>query len=677
MATRNWLNPGTNGDWNDENNWSPSGVPGPGDDVVLGSSGSSYTVTLSTAASVTSVTVQDSATLILTNGNSLSTSSGIILDTNSYLGGAGTVTANGGISGTGTLEAGTSTTGGILDVFGTISSGVVLAIGAAAATTLKIEGIATSATPISINNSNQTLEIGSAGDLTINAYQAINNGHIVLDGGTLNDLNGLFLDGSSTLFGHGVVLTGTGNTFGGTGLFVTYTPTITASGGVLDLVGTTIVATGGPHNVFIDTAPGSTLKIDGTAKMDSISINDVNQTLEIGSSGALTLFGDESITNGQIKLDGGTLGFDSSFPFSLTVGSGATLSGFGAITGFTQGTGTIIASGGTLEFKSEVDVVSASAFHIAAGSTLKFDAAVGTSTYQPTITFDDATGTLDLSGLNNETHNFYGQVSGFQAGDQIKIASGGIGPESYTASFDGTCTTLTFVDGDVTVDGIVKLVGDYTGAHFVINDNGVIDTITTDAICFMAGTLIRTPEGMVAVETLKRGDLVVTSDGHVKPVSWLGLQAICSRFADPLRVWPIRIKAGALGESVPSRDLLLSPDHAILVDGALIQAGALVNSTSILRETNVPDRFTYYHVELEDHSLILAENTPAETFVDNVDRLNFDNWAEHQALYPNGKAIEELPYPRAKSQRQVPVAIRVKLGERAQAIGVAFGVAAA
>jgi len=170
---------------------------------------------------------------------------------------------------------------------------------------------------------------------------------------------------------------------------------------------------------------------------------------------------------------------------------------------------------------------------------------------------------------------------------------------------------------------------------------------------------------------------VVTADGRSLPVSWLGRQTISTVFADPLRVLPIRIRASALGENVPSRDLLLSPDHAILVDGALIQAGALVNGTSIVRETNVPETFTYYHVEVDDHSLILAENTAAETFVDNVDRLAIDNWAEHQALYPDGKVIEELSYPRAKAHRQVPVEIRVRLAGRAQAIGAAIASSAA
>ncbi|MGO8737325.1 Hint domain-containing protein [Rhodoblastus sp.] len=187
--------------------------------------------------------------------------------------------------------------------------------------------------------------------------------------------------------------------------------------------------------------------------------------------------------------------------------------------------------------------------------------------------------------------------------------------------------------------------------------------------CFYPGTMIRTPEGEVAVETLNPGDLVLTADGAAKPVNWLGRQTVSTVFADPTRILPIRVKAGALADNVPARDLLVSPDHALLVDGVLIHAGALVNGASIVRETKVPRVFTYYHIELDDHSLILAENAPAETFVDNVDRLGFDNWAEFEALYPQGKAVEELPYPRAKAHRQVPVYIRVALADRAQAIG--------
>jgi hypothetical protein len=59
---------------------------------------------------------------------------------------------------------------------------------------------------------------------------------------------------------------------------------------------------------------------------------------------------------------------------------------------------------------------------------------------------------------------------------------------------------------------------------------------------------------------------------------------------------------------------------------------------------------------------------PAETFIDNVDRLAFDNWSQHEALYPEGKPIAEMPYPRAKAYRQGPWALRERLAERAVAL---------
>jgi len=88
-----------------------------------------------------------------------------------------------------------------------------------------------------------------------------------------------------------------------------------------------------------------------------------------------------------------------------------------------------------------------------------------------------------------------------------------------------------------------------------------------------------------------------------------------------------------------------------------------------VRETKVPERFTYYHVELADHSLTLAENTPAETFIDNIDRMAFDNWDEHDALPDAGDMqLVEMGYARAKACRQVPRATRDRLARRAAAL---------
>jgi len=196
------------------------------------------------------------------------------------------------------------------------------------------------------------------------------------------------------------------------------------------------------------------------------------------------------------------------------------------------------------------------------------------------------------------------------------------------------------------------------------SENVYLNTEQNDFICFMAGTRIATPGGVKNVECLAIGDSVLTADGKVAPVRWVGRQTVSTLFADPKRVMPIRICAGALGERLPERDLLVSPSHALLVDGVLVQAGALVNGSTIVRETNVPQTFVYYHVELENHSLIVAEGLPAETFLDNVERMAFDNWDEHLKLYPKQESIPEMSYPRASSARQLPASIVAKLSAR-------------
>ncbi len=203
-------------------------------------------------------------------------------------------------------------------------------------------------------------------------------------------------------------------------------------------------------------------------------------------------------------------------------------------------------------------------------------------------------------------------------------------------------------------------------AGLTLHFDKVNASLGTNAVtfCFMAGTKIATSAGEVDVETLKAGDQILTADGATTTVVWLGRQTISMVFADAARVKPVRIKAGALADGVPARDLLLSPDHALLVDGILAQAGALVNGVSITQDGRVPANFVYYHVEAANHALILAENTPAETFIDNVERMAFDNWEEH----PGGSIMVEMDLPRAKSARQIPTAIRTRLLARAEAL---------
>jgi hypothetical protein len=89
-------------------------------------------------------------------------------------------------------------------------------------------------------------------------------------------------------------------------------------------------------------------------------------------------------------------------------------------------------------------------------------------------------------------------------------------------------------------------------------------------------------------------------------------------------VAPIRIRAGALAENTPHRDLLVSPDHCLFLAGRLVPARLLVNGTTIRPETRLAE-VTYFHVELEDHDVLLAEGAPAESWLDTGNRAWFEN----------------------------------------------------
>ncbi|GGC68234.1 Hint domain-containing protein [Chelatococcus reniformis] len=198
-------------------------------------------------------------------------------------------------------------------------------------------------------------------------------------------------------------------------------------------------------------------------------------------------------------------------------------------------------------------------------------------------------------------------------------------------------------------------------------------------VCFLAGTLVSTPGGAVAIEDLAIGDPIMTSDGRVGSVKWVGRQTLIPAFGLAEERRPVSIAAGALAAELPARELRLTSDHALLLDGVLVQAGALVNGTTIRRMTlaELGERLVVYHVELDDHALILAEGTPAETFVDNVTRRRFDNYAEYEALFGACEAgLPEMELPRVKSARQLPRAVRERLAERAGALGIEPAVAA-
>lgn len=188
------------------------------------------------------------------------------------------------------------------------------------------------------------------------------------------------------------------------------------------------------------------------------------------------------------------------------------------------------------------------------------------------------------------------------------------------------------------------------------------DVPATIAVCFAEGTVIATRDGDCAVQDLAIGDPVMTQDGISVPVKWIGRQTISNLFGPAERLMPVRVWVGALGDGLPVRDLTLTADHALLVDGLLVNAGALVNGSSIdhVPLSELGDSYTVYHIETENHDVILAEGIPAETYIDYAARRAFDNYAEYQALYGEDRMIREMPCPRISTARMLPPALRMR-----------------
>lgn len=155
-------------------------------------------------------------------------------------------------------------------------------------------------------------------------------------------------------------------------------------------------------------------------------------------------------------------------------------------------------------------------------------------------------------------------------------------------------------------------------------------TISGEVVtCFTADTMIATEQGQVAVQDLRVGDLVLTihQGAALRPIAWIGHTRI-DLVAHPARAKaaPILIRAGALADGVPHRDLRVSPEHAMFIDGILVPAHLLVNGSTIVQEmwrTEV----TYWHVELEGHGLLVSEGAVSESYFDDGNRQSFDNHA--------------------------------------------------
>ena len=184
---------------------------------------------------------------------------------------------------------------------------------------------------------------------------------------------------------------------------------------------------------------------------------------------------------------------------------------------------------------------------------------------------------------------------------------------------------------------------------------------TLPVVCFARGTLIKTENGVVPVEDLVEGMLILTQDHGLQPVRWIGSRKIS---ADTLRTHPnlrpIRIRANALGTNTPAQDLLISPQHRVLVRSKIAQRmfGAmevLVPAKQLCQLTGIDiaddvSEVEYFHFLFDQHEVV------------------YSNGAESESLYTGPEALKSVGaaaleeiftlFPELKNADMVPSAAR-------------------
>ena len=221
-----------------------------------------------------------------------------------------------------------------------------------------------------------------------------------------------------------------------------------------------------------------------------------------------------------------------------------------------------------------------------------------------TVTYDGGASSTDLYGDDYITEVAF-----------IIASPLGGGSDRYFAVFDDSIGDLP----DITSIQIRDLDWNPSGDDVKIEVSGDNNVAP---VCFLQGTMIRTPLGETRVEHLKPGDLIATVDHGPLPLRWIGARDMVFT-EENAHHKPILIKAGSLG-STPTSDLAVSPQHRILLDGPevvfahgaaeILAVAKGLTEMRHIRQMQGKSHARYYALMLEQHALIWANGTRAESF---------------------------------------------------------------
>lgn len=179
------------------------------------------------------------------------------------------------------------------------------------------------------------------------------------------------------------------------------------------------------------------------------------------------------------------------------------------------------------------------------------------------------------------------------------------------------------------------------------------------APCFTRGTLIDTDRGPVVIEDLAEGDLVVTRDNGLQPIRWIGSRRLGGGdLAEKLR--PIRIRRHALGTGIPARDLLVSPQHRVLVRSKIAQKMFGTNEVLVAAKQlcqidgiDIADDLAeveYFHMLFDRHEVVISNGAETESLFTGPEAL--------KAVGPQAREEILTIFPELADRDYAPVAAR-------------------
>jgi autotransporter passenger strand-loop-strand repeat protein len=421
------------------------------------------------------------------------------------------------------------------------------------------------------------------------------------------------------------------------------------------------------HSVTVDSGAIAIATMVGSAGVEIVSGGTASGTVVNGTQGFAQEFVEAGgTTSGTVVSSGGeaTVYSPIGTAGAMAVGTVVSSGGFENVNGGGQTSGTVVFNGGTQDVSIEgltgIDLPAALTFStVVSSGGVEYLSDSGTSIGtvvsaggSEIVNNGFASGTVVYAGGSEIVNNGFASGTVVNAGGtEIINTSSGVASATIL-DVGGTIdiATLTFIgvgSASLSANNVLSvkeghgsytqtLAGDYANADVQIvgQDSGTGTLITLDSTpCYCRGTLIRTDRGDVAVEALAVGDRVVTYAGATAPVRWIGHRRVaCRSHPDAASVWPVLVAADAFAARQPQRDLLLSPEHAVFVEGVLIPIRHLINGASIV-QIAVED-VEYWHVELDRHDVLLAENLPAESYLDTGNRRAFANGGDVVQMHP-------------------------------------------